>query len=183
MVRTVLSQYAEVQPREWRFAVGEYGKPSIAAKHVSARGIEFNVSHTDGLVVMGVACGRAIGVDVENVKTQRAALEIADRFFAREEVEALRALPPQEQPRKFFEYWTLKEAYIKARGLGLAIPLDRFWFGLSGAMRVTLNLDAIEDDRSERWRFWQPTLSSSCLAAVCAEDCDESMRVVTRTIS
>jgi 4'-phosphopantetheinyl transferase len=170
MVRSVLSRYAEVEPQEWRFAVNEYGKPSIAPAHAAARGIEFNVSHTDGLVMIGVARGRAIGVDVENVRTQRAALEIADRFFAPEEVAALRALPLEEQPRRFFEYWTLKEAYIKARGRGLAIPLDRFAlrFGKNSA-QISVTLNENSADSSERWMFWQPQQPQDCLAAVCAQ--------------
>jgi 4'-phosphopantetheinyl transferase len=170
MVRTVLSKYAQVEPREWTFVVNQYGKPSIAPRHVSAIGIEFNVSHTDGLAIMGVARERAIGVDVENVRTQRAALEIADRFFAPVEVQALRALPVEEQPQRFFEYWTLKEAYIKARGMGLAIALDRFAFHIEkSAARISLTFDAMSEDSSERWMFWQPKQRQDYLAAVCAE--------------
>lgn len=167
LVRTVLSKYAEVAANDWTFTVNAHGRPSIAAEHPAAKGIEFNLSHTDGIVAMGVTRERALGVDVENRGTQRAALEIADRFFAPEEVAALRGLPPSEQAQRFFEYWTLKESYIKARGLGLSIPLDRFAFHLDDASAIRLSLDPVLNDRAERWVFWQIRLEPHHFVAVC----------------
>jgi 4'-phosphopantetheinyl transferase len=172
MVRTVLSKYAEVEPREWRFDVNPYGKPSISAEHERARGIEFNVSHTDGLVVMGVARGRAIGVDVENVRTRRADIEIADRYFAAAEVAALRALRGERQHQRFFEYWTLKESYIKARGMGLSIPLDQFAFELDEQPRILLTVDTRLEEEPERWTFWQLSLGRNQVIAVCVQECE-----------
>lgn len=182
LVRTVLSKYAEVEPRDWRFEVNEYGKPSISVEHAQGRGIEFNVSHTDGLIIMGVTHERALGVDVENVLTQRAAPEVADRFFAPDEVAALRALPVPEQPQRFFEYWTLKESYIKARGMGMSIPLDCFSFRLSAGARAQLTVDPARDDRFDRWCFWRLRPRTEYLAAVCAEAHGQSLRMVLRRI-
>jgi 4'-phosphopantetheinyl transferase len=169
MVRTVLSKYVEVEPREWRFDINPYGKPSISAEHERARGIEFNVSHTDGLVVMGVARGRAIGVDVENVSTREVEIEIADRYFAPKEVAELRALPRQKQKERFFELWTLKEAYIKARGMGLSIPLDRFAFDVQGLPPARLTVDASLIDDGKRWTFRQLRFAANHLIALCVE--------------
>ena len=180
MVRTVLSQYADIAPRDWTFDINAYGRPSIAAAHAAAKGIEFNVSHADGLVIMGIARDRALGVDVENVRSQRAALEIADRFFAADEVAALRALPPHEQPQRFFEYWTLKESYIKARGTGLSIPLDCFSFRLSAGARPQLSVTPADDGRAGRWHFWHLCPHPNYLAAVCAERHEHDLHVVTR---
>ncbi|MGH8238717.1 MAG: 4'-phosphopantetheinyl transferase family protein [Steroidobacteraceae bacterium] len=168
MVRTVLSKYADVVPRDWKFAVNPCGKPAIATGQVAARGLEFNVSHTDSLVVLGVTRECALGVDVENVRARQVDMEIADRYFASEEVAALRALPCEKQPLRFFEYWTLKESYIKARGMGLSIPLDRFAFHLEESGRIGLTIDASLGDLPERWRFWQFQLEPGHLAAVCA---------------
>jgi 4'-phosphopantetheinyl transferase len=183
MVRTVLSKYADVGPRDWTFAVNPYGRPSIAAERAAPLGLQFNVSHTDGLAIMGITRGRALGVDVENVRTQRAAVEFADRFFAPDEAAALRALPASEQPQRFFEYWTLKESYIKARGLGLSVPLDCFSFKLSTDARAQLTVVPEEDGRADRWCFWQLRPSPTYLAAVCAESGDDqAMRIVTRRI-
>jgi 4'-phosphopantetheinyl transferase len=165
MERTVLSKYVDIAPRDWRFAVNEYGRPSIAAEHTDARGIEFNLSHTDGLVVMAVTRGRAIGVDVENVRTREVDIDIVDRYFAAEEVAALRALPREKQKQRFFECWTLKESYIKARGLGLSIPLERFAFDLEDAQQIRLTIDPGLKDRSGRWSFWHVTLGHDHLTA------------------
>ncbi len=169
MVRTVLSKYADVAPRDWQFEVNAYGRPSIAAEHEVAAGIEFNLSHTDGLVVLGVARGRALGVDVENVCTRQSGIEIADRYFAPAEVAAMRALPPEQQARRFFEYWTLKESYIKARGMGLSIPLDHFSFDLSRARDARIVMDKRLGDSPSKWCFWQLQPRAEHLVAVCAQ--------------
>jgi len=173
MVRTVLSRYAEVDPKEWRFAINAYGKPSIASELAGARGVEFNVSHTDGLVVLGVTRERAIGVDVENVRSRNASIEIADRYFAHAEVEALRALPRKLQQQRFFAYWTLKESYIKARGIGLSIPLDRFAFDLDDAAGIRMTIDPRLQDEPEHWAFWQLQLDLDNLTAICASQSED----------
>jgi 4'-phosphopantetheinyl transferase len=167
MVRTVLSRYAAVGVREWRFEVNAYGKPSIAPEHSAARGIEFNISHTDGLVAVGVVRERAIGVDVENVRSQPAALEIADRFFAPTEVNDLCALPSAQQPQRFFQYWTLKESYIKALGVGLSRPLDSFAFNLDEPSHIRLNEASTPGASGKRWAFWQFRCGCEHLGAVC----------------
>jgi 4'-phosphopantetheinyl transferase len=169
MVRGVLSKYADVAPRDWRFAVNEYGKPSIAAEHAEARGIEFNVSHTEELAVLGVARASALGVDVENIRARDVAIDTAVRYFAPAEVTALRALPHQRRQQRFFEYWTLKESYIKARGMGLSIPLDRFAFDLDCPSGIRLMIDPSLGDRPERWAFMQLLLGQDHMAAVCVE--------------
>jgi 4'-phosphopantetheinyl transferase len=170
MQRTVLSRYVDIAPSAWRFSVNDYGRLSIAAEHAAASGIEFNLSHTDGLVVMGVTRERAIGVDVENVRTREVDIEIADRYFASEEVLALHMLPDEKQRRRFFEYWTLKESYIKARGMGLSIPLERFAFSLEDPTQIRLSIDPGLRDHAERWWFWQLRLDQDHLTALCAED-------------
>lgn len=170
MVRTVLSKYAEVAPREWTFQVNEYGKPSAASQLTGAGGIDFNVSHTDGLVVLGVTRQRAIGVDVENVRAREAAIEIADRYFAPAEVTALRALPSDRQHLGFFKYWTLKESYIKARGMGLAIALDQFAFEFEDEARIRLAVHPRLGDQPQRWTFWQLQPTQNHLVAICAEN-------------
>jgi 4'-phosphopantetheinyl transferase len=149
--------------------MNDYGKPSIAAEHVAARGIEFNLSHTDGLVVMGVTRDRSIGVDVENVRACEVGIEIAERFFAPEEILALRALPEEKQKHRFFEYWTLKEAYIKARGMGLSIPLERFAFHLQDPEQIRLTIDSGQQDCAGCWWFSQLMVDDDRLMALCAE--------------
>jgi 4'-phosphopantetheinyl transferase len=172
LVRTVLSKYAPVAPRQWRFTNNSFGRPEVANTEEFAREVMFNLSHTQGLIALGVARGRTVGVDVENVSEQTADLEMAERFFAPAEVAALRALPTQEQNKRFFEYWTLKESYMKARGMGLSIPLDRFAFQIEDRTQIQLTIDSSLEDQPERWTFWRFSLQQTYLAAVCTARVD-----------
>ena len=108
-------------------------------------------------------------MDVENVRAREVDIEIADRYFAPAEVAALRALPSEQQQQRFFDYWTLKESYIKARGMGLSIPLERFAFDLEDSAGIRLKIDSSLDDRSDRWRFGQLSLLQDHMIAVCVE--------------
>lgn len=126
LVRTVLSAYQpSVEPGAWAFEIGAFGRPEIAAPLVQPT-LRFSLSHTDGLIVCLVAGDREVGVDVENTERSGYSVEIADRYFSPAEVRELRSRPAERQPDRFLDYWTLKEAYIKARGLGLQLPLDQF---------------------------------------------------------
>jgi 4'-phosphopantetheinyl transferase len=167
LARTVLSKYAPVAPKEWEFKANARGRPEIVNECAAARNLSFNITHTDGLIILAVAHDRQLGVDVENVLSRQASIAIADRYFAATEVAALRALPPDQQQQRFYEYWTLKESYIKARGEGLAIALDAFSFRVSdGPLEMTVH--AI-DDQSRRWLFWQFWIGANYLSAVCAQ--------------
>lgn len=154
LVRTTLSSYEPVEPRDWRFATNDHGCPHI---DVVATGqptdLAFNVSHTDGAIVLAVTRGRAVGVDVEDSERTSDTTKIAHRFFAAPEVAALKTLPADRQRERFFTYWTLKEAYIKARGMGLAIPLGRFWFDVDAPPAIGFDTDARLEDPPERWWF------------------------------
>ncbi len=155
LVRTTLSRYADVAPQDWTFVPNSYGRPAISNDDARARDISFNLSHSRGLVVLAVTRGQELGVDTEDAVTRAPPLEIADRFFAPEETASLRAQPPEQQPQRFFQYWTLKESYIKARGMGLSLPLDAFAFHFPQPERVRLTIQPQLQDAPERWRFWQ----------------------------
>jgi 4'-phosphopantetheinyl transferase len=150
MVRAVLSLYVDVPAAAWSFVIGSHGKPEIA--NAIPIPLRFNLSHTQGLAAVIVALERDIGVDVEQVSRREVSPELTERYFAPPEVAALRELPERERRDRFFDYWTLKEAYIKARGLGLALPLDGFAFHLTGdSSRITFT-DKIDDDPAA-WQF------------------------------
>lgn len=151
MVRTVLSSYTGDDPRAWVFRQNAYGKPEIALP--AAGPLRFNLSHTAGLVVCAVAVGREVGVDVEDLQRGRQTLAVARRFFAAAEVAALEKRPPQQQPIGFFEFWTLKEAYIKARGMGLSVPLGEFAFTLEPDRPPAISFAVGRDDQPEAWQF------------------------------
>jgi 4'-phosphopantetheinyl transferase len=180
LVRTVLARHADIDARDWRFVTNGYGKPEIANDSVAARRISFNVTHTRSLIVVAVA-RRPVGVDAENVLRGDVSIDLADRFFSAREAAALRALPRERQQKRFFEYWTLKEAYIKARGKGLSIPLDSFCFDLPGERGIELSVESEEDPAPSRWRFQQLAAGTHYLIAVCAQtSTGEHMELLVR---
>jgi 4'-phosphopantetheinyl transferase len=169
LVRTVLSRYASVSPEDWAFATNAHGRPFIVNPGHDDDRLVFNVSHTAGLIVLGVTAHRGLGVDAENLELRRVALDIADHYFAQQEALELAALPVERQPERLIEYWTLKESYTKARGMGLSIPLDKFSFRLCDPGRIEFATHPGLADVGSRWQFWQFRPSASHLVAVCAE--------------
>jgi 4'-phosphopantetheinyl transferase len=169
LVRTVLSRYLHVQPTDWRFSKNPYGRPEIANLSREECSLCFNISHTRGLIALGVTKHRELGVDVENLRTREVSLDIADRFFARAEVDELATVPKERQQDRFFEYWTFKESYIKARGMGLSIPLGQFSFHYPHERAVNFAVDPKLGDDAGRWSFWQYRPREEYLMAVCAE--------------
>ncbi len=154
LVRTTLSRYADVEPRAWTFRANAWGRPEIDAPAEQAR-LRFNVSNTFGMVALLVADDREVGCDVEDVDRKGATIAIADRFFSEREVQDLHQVPEAGQRARFFDYWTLKESYIKARGMGLAIPLGDFSFLLEKNRPITIAFaPALEDDPAS-WQFEQ----------------------------
>ena len=153
LVRTTLSRYTGTPPARWTFETNEYGRPEIAGP-AGGPPLRFNLSHTDGLVACAVTLARDVGVDVEYLDRRRPAdLEIAQRYFAPAEVDALEGLPAAERLAAFFDFWTLKEAYIKARGMGLALPLRHFAFRLASASNPAIAFDPAIVDDPAGWHF------------------------------
>lgn len=166
LLRQVLSRYAARDPRDWRFATGAQGRPHIAHAHPDAPDLGFNLSHSRGLVLLAVGRGQGLGVDVEEVGAELAAVPIAEQFFAAAEAATLRALPASQQRERFYAHWTLKEAYVKAVGKGLSIPLEELAFELDGdGIRLHSGVAAHE---CAQWRFWQWAPGPGYLAAACA---------------
>ena len=124
-LREILSAYLGCAPGNLRFHQNAYGKPALE------KGPHFNLTHTDDAGLLGVSFEHVLGVDLEAVTRSVDFTNIARRFFAPAEVQALLALPAEQQPQAFFNGWTRKEAYLKARGEGLSIPLDSFVVSLA----------------------------------------------------
>jgi 4'-phosphopantetheinyl transferase len=152
LVRSVLSAYAPVLPRDWSFVRNKHGRPEIAGPSGAPR-LRFNLSNTRGLVVCLVARDREVGVDVEDTWRHGETVAVADRFFSPSEAAALNRHPREHQRDRFFDYWTLKEAYIKARGMGLAIPLDHFSYHLDEPSGIRISFAPELDDDPSRWQF------------------------------
>jgi 4'-phosphopantetheinyl transferase len=124
-LRAILGDYLALPPREIRFRYTDYGKPELdlARNEVPIR---FNLSHSHELVLCAICRDSEVGVDLEFVRAGFPIDEIAPQFFSQAENAALAALAPDERRRAFFACWTRKEAYIKADGKGLSLPLDKF---------------------------------------------------------
>jgi 4'-phosphopantetheinyl transferase len=164
LVRTVLSRYAHGEPASWRFASGKHGKPSLAS--ATDQPVYFNLSNTHGLVVCAVSRSPELGVDTESLGRRIETAAIAGRVFSPSELAALKAQPAAAQRERFFCYWTLKECYIKARGLGLAIPLAQFAFELDDGPRIGISFTEELGDTPSRWQFALLRASSEHLVAV-----------------
>ena len=143
LLRKVVGYLAGIPARALAVRLGDRGAILVDDWHV-------NLSHTDGLVALAVS-DTPVGVDVEDTQRVGRTVELADRFFAPSEARALRTLPPAAQRARFFDLWTLKEAYIKGRGEGLAIPLASFAF--DHAPDGTVYFSTTTEPDAGRWEF------------------------------
>jgi 4'-phosphopantetheinyl transferase len=151
-LRSVLSAYCEIAPADWRFETNPWGRPRIATL-AAPTGLNFNLSHKPGCVACLTGHGRALGVDVEDTAANRPhVLDLVERFFSPSEARALNALPAERQVDRFYELWTLKESYIKARGMGLSLGLSHFSFSPEGAT-ASVRFDAGFQDDPAAWDF------------------------------
>lgn len=151
LVRRVLAGYTGLAPEALAFVANEFGRPELDP---GREGLRFNLSHADGLAALAVARDAEVGVDVEDTARRSRPEDIAEHFFAAAEVAGLMGLPAHARPRRFFDLWTLKEAYIKARGKGLAIPLGAFAYDLSrGPAAIELAIDPSLGDVRAGWHF------------------------------
>jgi 4'-phosphopantetheinyl transferase len=149
LVRTALADNHPIAPEGWRFRSNEYGKPAAEP----GVGIHFNLSNSRELVVCLIARGAEVGVDVEPFTRASGILEVAPRVFSELERRQLDGLGDRERLARGVSLWTLKEAYIKARGMGLSLPLDKISFVFGGAQEIRLELDRSLKDEPSRWRF------------------------------
>jgi 4'-phosphopantetheinyl transferase len=160
LARTALSYSRAIPPESWRFKLNAYGKPSIEPEC----GLRFNLSNSVGLVVCLVSERAEVGVDVEPRGRAESILEVAPRMFSPGELAQLEALREEERPERALRLWTLKEAYIKARGMGLALPLNKFSFVFERHAKMRMAMDPSLGDEPERWRFCQMEHAGHCIA-------------------
>jgi 4'-phosphopantetheinyl transferase len=165
LVRRVLGRLLAVPPATLSFVRGEHGKPALGG--LAAGRLRFNLSHTHGLVVLAVTRDVELGIDVEWPRRRGRLLDIAARFFHPDELAALCALPPGRRRGRFFALWTLKEAYLKARGLGVPAPLRQYCFSFRGRRPLAVFGAALGEDPAS-WQMLQRRLPSGHLVAVAA---------------
>ncbi len=134
ILRQMLGMYLGLHSEKIEFRYGPQGKPSLSATHNSK--VSFSVSHSQTMGLFAFAEGREVGVDIEEVKADFKGMQIASHFFSGEEIAGLAKLPPDQADKAFFECWTGKEAYVKARGEGLSLPLRDFSIGFVNGKQV-----------------------------------------------
>ena len=165
LVRSTLTGYfPRTAPADWRFIATEYGRPMI--KGVNRNIFDFNVSHTEGCIVLVVSAGRSPGVDVERNKQTTDFLEIAQRFFTGSEYRYLKDQPVEARQRCFLDLWTLKEAFVKANGLGLSLRLNDFAFDLRRNGRLGFKNNILDCAQKASWKFWAIDFSSEYALAL-----------------
>lgn len=167
-LRRLLAAYLRGKPDELSFGLTKYGKPFLKGPpDAPVNSVRFNVSHADGLALLGFARQREIGVDVERIRPELDTWKLAERFFSAHERSALKNLSGEELQSAFFRCWSRKEAYIKARGEGLSLPLSQF--DVSIAPNESQALVATRPDATEAGRWIVRDVSTTReYAAACA---------------
>ena len=158
LVRSVLSEYAAIPPSEWRFAANAFGRPHLAPEIVarmeqSARRLHFNLSRSGSLAVCAISRSGEIGVDIEEEHSAIDPLEIAPGILSEAELQAFRDTPAHKRVPTPLNYWTLKEAYLKARGIGLTVDVKHIAFLDIGSTGFHAHFSAILADSPVSWQF------------------------------
>jgi 4'-phosphopantetheinyl transferase len=148
LLRLILGLYLSKRPESIQFLYSAYGKPSLSLSYDDL--LEFNVSHSQGLALYAVSRCAPVGIDVEFIRPDLKWREIVEHYFSPFEVNALFQLPEEQQQQAFFRCWTRKEAYIKAKGQGLSIPLNQFDVSLAPNEPAAL-LRTPESQEASRW--------------------------------
>lgn len=168
VLRQLLGRYLDMSPRDIEYETNPFGKPSLP--QACGGSLQFNMSHTHGLAVYSVTRNRRIGVDVERLDREMADRdEIAEGFFSAREWEVYRSLPEEDRVEGFFNCWTRKESYIKARGDGLTCPLDSFEVTLKPGDAARLL--AVKEGRPEDWSMVSLETCIGYKVAITAGDC------------
>jgi 4'-phosphopantetheinyl transferase len=179
-MREILGGYAGIPPQDLVFSYGDKGKPELAGQAASA-GITFNLSHSDQLGLLGVTQGLVIGVDIELVNPEFGGQEIAERFFSASEVRHLLSIPAQERADAFFSCWTRKEAYIKALGDGLSVPLDSFEVAFGPGRKAALLAVRVDPGEVTRWSMYDIDATPGYKAALVVEGSQHRLRYLRWT--
>lgn len=181
MARSLLAQRTGTPPREVRLVENEHGRPEIAFPDLD-RPIRFNLSHSGGLVGCIVGGPQQVGIDIERLDRPAVDPRVIRRYCSEPEQQALAGLPEAVRHERFLQLWTLKEAYVKARGTGLTLPLRRVSFALGAEGPGDVAFDGMDDAR--RWIFAQSRLEPRHLMAIAAErEPDEEIEIEVLTFT
>ncbi|MDB6042547.1 MAG: putative 4-phosphopantetheinyl transferase HetI [Gammaproteobacteria bacterium] len=177
VLRRLLSLYCDATPESLQFTASGAGKPALRPDSGGAPAIDFNLTHSETRGAIGVSSGLPLGIDLEQLRTSIEALSISSNYFFGSERQAIESAPAALREATFFRYWVAKEAVLKAEGIGLGFPLDRFRVdflpGESTARIETLDPDALGGDWTARMLPCEP----GWLAAVAARGSDWKLRL------
>ena len=165
VLRAILGGYLNRMPACLSFSYSSHGKPALAGES-DGDAIRFNMSHSRGVALYAVARGREVGIDLERIRFDLAVAEIAGQFFSPQEVAMLRELPTEAQSQAFFRCWTRKEAYVKARGEGLSLPLDEFDVSLAPGEPAAVLGTQRDPSEASRWSLQELTPAPGFVAAL-----------------
>jgi 4'-phosphopantetheinyl transferase len=172
ILRTLLAGYLRLAPAHIDFTYRPQGKPYLLSTP-SAPPISFNISHSHGVALLAFSQSRELGIDVERIRPDIACDEIARRYFAHREIAELHSLPPAQRPEAFFLCWTRKEAYMKALGQGLQMPLTSFRVSLTPGQPASL-----ESADKDRWQLYSIAPFPNYAAALVAEGHDAHLQLL-----
>lgn len=167
-LRLILARYLQTKAGRLQIEVGDCGKPYFADAKTSL-GLRFNLSHSHQLALMAITREREVGIDIEYMRSDFVTDEVAEHFFSPAEVKQFRALPAGVKPESFFNCWTRKEAYIKARGEGLYCPLDQFDVSLAPGEPAALLDSRVGAGEVDRWSFQEIFTEPGYAATIAVE--------------
>lgn len=170
-IRLLLGRYLRTQAPEIDFEYTDYGKPLLASRHATK--LRFNLSSSHNLALVAVAYGRDVGVNVEKINEALIEESIPEQFFSARETARLRALSRSCQTAAFFDCWARKEAYIKAKGMGLSLPLDSFDVSFGDAKPARLLRTLPDQQEAERWTMMalQPAPGHAAALVIEGQEC------------
>lgn len=171
-LRGILARYLHGEPHQFSFSTNSHGKPAL-----NGHRLEFNLSHSGDFALIAVTQAGRVGVDVERVRSGISSHVIAQQYFSTSEFEELQSLPLEQRETAFFTCWTRKEAYIKAQGQGLTLPLESFDVSLIPNEPATLRATRPNPDEAVRWTLSALDVDPCYQAAVAAEGKDQQIRL------
>jgi len=174
-LRTILAGFLEIDARDLRFSYSKKDKPFVGPAHADS-GITFNMSHSGGIALYAFARRREIGVDVEQIRSNFDIEPIARRFFSVLEQQQLAALPEESRVDAFFRCWTRKEAYIKAVGDGLSLPLSQFDVSLESWGTNALLATRPDSSQAGQWMLREVPAGAGYSAALCVRGQDWKLK-------
>jgi len=168
VLRELLADYTAQTPRDISFGHTATGKPFLIDGH-GERPLRFSLSHSGEWALVGLALSTEVGIDIEQIDLGVSIEAVAERFFSHSEFEALQAMPLEQRTAAFFSAWTRKEAYVKARGEGIANRLRNFSVSVHPEQSAILLTDSIDAPATLHWRIYDLHITRNYAAAVAAE--------------